>query len=97
MIPNSPCDALFEPLLISLKLPSVDEIVDQESTIMVYKTANNQATMYLNTLFNRVSSVTNRFISSPEVNLRPPRQKQNMDKTVLHAGGHGLQFVTKRL
>ena len=54
---------------------SVNEMVRQESTSMVYKPVNNQAPIYLTTLFNRVSSVTNRFIRSSEFNIRPPRPK----------------------
>ena len=59
IITDSPFDAPAEPLLKSLRLPSINEMLHQESTSMIYKTVNNQAPIYLTTLFNRVSSVTN--------------------------------------
>ena len=40
-----------------------------------YKAVNNQAPIYLTTLFNRVSSVTSRSLRNSELNIRPPRLK----------------------
>ena len=67
--------APVEPLLETLQLPSVKEMVHQESASMVYKAVNNQTPIYLTTLFNRVSSVTNRVLRNCELNIRPPRLK----------------------
>ena len=75
IITNSPYDAPAEPLLKSLGLPSVKEMVRQESASMVYKAVNKQTPIYPTTLFNRLSSVTNRFIRNSELNIRPPRLK----------------------
>ena len=75
IITNSPYDSPSEPLLKTLGLPSIKEVVHQESASMAYKTVNNQAPIYLTTLFNRVSSVTNRLLRNCELNIRPPRLK----------------------
>ena len=75
IITNSPYDAPAEPLLKSLGLPSVNNMIYQESASMVYKAVNNQAPIYLTTLFNRVSSVTSRSLRNSELNIRPPRLK----------------------
>ena len=75
IIANSSYDAPAEPLLKTLGLPSIKEMVHQESASMVYKAVNNQAPIYLTTLFNRVSSVTNRVLRNCELNIRPPRLK----------------------
>ena len=53
IIRNSPYDAPAEPLKI-LGLPSVNNIIYQESASMVYKAVNNQVPIYLTTLFNKV-------------------------------------------
>ena len=57
---------------------------------MVYKAVNNQARSYLTTLFDRVSSVTNRSLRNSKLNIRPPRLKQNIGKAVLHTGEGGM-------
>ena len=75
IIKISPNDAPTEPLLRSLGLPSVNEMVHRESTSIVYKTVNNQAPIYLTTLLNSVSSITNRFIRNSEVNIRRTQLK----------------------
>ena len=95
IITNSPYDAPAEPLLKSLGLPSVNNMIYQESASMVYKAVNNQAPIYLTTLFNRVSSVTSRSLRNSELNIRPPRLKLNMDKTVLHTEGpwFGIRYL----
>ena len=75
IITNSPYDAPAEPLLKSLGLPSINEMVHQESASMVYKAVNDQLPINLTTLFNRVSSVTNRSLRNSEFNIKPPRLK----------------------
>ena len=42
---------------------------------MVYKAINGQAPVYLSSLFNSTSAVTNRMLRNSNLNLRPPRMK----------------------
>ena len=48
-----PYDAQAEPLLRSLGLPSINDMIYQESVSLVYKAVNNQAPIYLTNLFNK--------------------------------------------
>ena len=93
---NSPYDAPAEFLLKSRGLPSINEMVHQESASMVYKAVNNQAAMYLTNLFNRVSSVTNLSLRNSELNIRLPRlnTKHGAKLLCIQGGGHGLEFAT---
>ena len=75
IITNSPYDASAEALLKSLGLPSINEMVHQESASTVYKTVNVQAPIYITSLFHRLSSVMNRSLRNSELNLAPPRLK----------------------
>ena len=54
IIINSFYEAPAEHLLKSLGLPSVNKMAHQKSASMVYKAVNNQAPIYLTTIFNRV-------------------------------------------
>ena len=75
MITDSPYDAPAKPLLRQLKLPSIAEMIREESASMVYKAINGQASTYLSSLFNSISAVTNRMLRNSNLNLRPPRMK----------------------
>ena len=72
---DSPYDAPAKPLLRQLRLPSIVEMIGQESTSMVFKAIIGQAPMYLSSLFNTISAVTNRMLRNSNLNLRPPRMK----------------------
>ena len=72
---DSPYDAPAKPLLRQLGLPSIAEMIRQESASMVYKAINGQAHTYLSSLFNGISTVTNRMLRNSNLNLRPPRMK----------------------
>ena len=76
----SPYNAQTSPLLKHLKLPSIQDMIQQETVGMVYKANNNQAPEYLSVLFNRVSAMTGRTISTDNINLRPPR----LNTTLVH-------------
>ena len=75
IITDSPYDAPAKPILRQLRLPSIAEMIRQESAGMVYKAINGQAPVYLSSLFNRISAVTNRMLRNSNLNLRPPRMK----------------------
>ena len=73
IITFSPYNAQTSPLLKHLKLPSIQDMIQQETVGMVYKAITNQAPEYLSVLFNRVSVMTGRAIRNANINLRPPR------------------------
>ena len=75
IITDSPFDAPAKPLLRHLRLPSIAELIRQKSVGMVYKAINGQAPVYLFSLFNRTSAVTNRMLRNSNLHLRPPRMK----------------------
>ena len=73
---DSPFDAPAKPLLRQLRLPSIAELIRQESAGMVYKAINGQAPVYLSSLSNSTSAVTNGMLRTSNLNLRPPRMKK---------------------
>ena len=75
IITDSPCDAPAEPLLRQLRLPSIAEMIRQESASMVFKAINDQAPPYLSSLFNSVCALTKRMLWNSKLNLRPSRMK----------------------
>ena len=81
---NSPYDTPVEPLIKILGLPSANDMIYQENPSMAYKAVDNQAQIYLTTLFNRFSSVTNKSLCNSELDIRPSRLKQDKNKTALH-------------
>ena len=72
---DSPYDAPAKPLLRQLILPSVAVMILQESGSMIYKAINGQTLLYLSSLFNSTSVVTNRMIRNSNLNLRTLRMK----------------------
>ena len=75
IITDSPYDAPAKPLLRQLRLPSIAEVIRQESASMVCKAINGQAPTYFSSLFISISAVTNRMLRNSNLNLRPPRMK----------------------
>ena len=62
---------------------------------MVYKAINGQAPLYLSSLFNSTSAVTNRMLRNSNLNLRPPRMKTTFGQnSFAYRGGGGLRFGT---
>ena len=97
IITNSPYDAPAEPFVKSLGLTSINETVHQKSASMVYKAVNNQAPIYLTTLFNAVSSVTKRSLRNSKLNVRPPRLNTKYEQHCFAyrgGGGHNLESAT---
>ena len=56
IIKFSPYNAKTSPLLTKLRLPGIQDMIQQETVGMVYKGINSQAPEYLSVLFNRVSA-----------------------------------------
>ena len=92
IITDSPYVVPAKPPLRQIGLPSIAEMIRQESASMVYKAINGQAPTYLSSLFNSISAVTNRMLRNSNLNLRPPRMEKNLGRTALHT--RGLRFGT---
>ena len=75
IIADSPYDAPPKPLLRQLRLPSIADMIRQESASMVYKAIYGQAPTYLSSLFNSISAATNRMLRNSNLYLRPSRMK----------------------
>ena len=71
IIKDSPHDAPAKPLLRKLRLPSIAEMIRQQSASMVYSAINGQALPYLSSLFNSISADANRMLRNSNFNLRP--------------------------
>ena len=98
IITGSPYDAPTEPLLRRPGLPNIQEMVYKESASMVYKAVRNKAPIYRTTLFNRVSSVTNRTLPSSKLNVRSPWLKIKHGQNCfahMRGRGHGLELIIK--
>ena len=80
IITDSPYDAPAKPLLIQFKLPSIAEMIRQESSSMVYRAINGQAPPYLSRLFNSISAVTTRMLRYSKLYLRHPRMTTKFGK-----------------
>ena len=75
IITNSEYDVSVGPLLKQLQLPSISDMIKQESVSMVYKALTAEAPIYLAEQFTRVSDITSRTLRSSDFSLRPPRLK----------------------
>ena len=63
------------PLLRQLQLPSISDMIMQESASMVYKALDAEAPLYLTEQFTRVSVIASRTLLGSNLSLRPPRLK----------------------
>ena len=72
IITYSPYNAQTNPLLKHLKLPSIQDMIQQETLGMVYKALNKQVPEYVSVLFDGVSAMKRRTICNVKINLRPP-------------------------
>ena len=77
IIANSGYDMFVGPLLRQLQLPSISDMIMQESASMVYKALNAEAPLYLTEQLTRVSDITIRTLRSSNLSLRPPRLKSS--------------------
>ena len=72
---NSPYDAPSLPLLRKLGWNPIKELVDIETTMIVYKSINNEAPNYLTSLFERLSQNTIRELRNTKTDLKMPLLK----------------------
>ena len=73
IITFSSCNPQTSPLLNQLRLPRIQDMIQQETVGMIYKRINNQTPEYLTVLFNRASAMTVRTIRNAQINLRTLR------------------------
>ena len=95
IITDSSYDAPAKPLLRQLRLPSIAEMIRQESASMVHKAINGQAPTYLSSLFNSTSAVTKIILRNSTLNLRPPRMKTKFgqNRFAYRGGGKDLELT----
>ena len=67
---NSPYDAPPQPLLEKLGWQSIRELINIETTMMVYRSINNEAPSYLTSLFERLSQNTVRELRNTKTDLK---------------------------
>ena len=72
IVTNSPYDASALPLIGSLGWLTIRELIDFETSKMVYKSLNALAPDYLRNLFQKVSEATNRQLRNSKTDLRLP-------------------------
>ena len=75
IITNSAYDVSVGPMLRQLKLPSISDMIKQESAGMVYKALNVETPLYYKEQFTRVSTITSRTFRGSKLRLWPPRLK----------------------
>ena len=67
---NSPYDAPSQPLLEKLGWQPIKELINIETTMMVYRSMNNEAPSYLTNLFERLSQNTVRELRNTKTDLK---------------------------
>ena len=72
IVTNSPYDASALPLIGSLGWLTIRELIDFETSKMVYKSLNALAPDYLRNLFQKVPEATNRQLRNSKTDLRLP-------------------------
>ena len=95
IIRNGTYNASVGPLLRQLQLPSISDMIKQESAGMVYKAVNAEAPIYLAGQFTRVSDITSRALRSSNLSGRPPRLKSRNGQTILIIKFYTLFYCVK--
>ena len=73
IIKNNAYDVSIGPLLTQLKIPSISDMITQESASMV--TIRHLMPRHLTEQFARVSTITSRALRGSHLSIRPPRLK----------------------
>ena len=72
---SSPYDEPSQPLLEKLGWQAIRELIDMETSTMVYRSINNEALDYLSTLFERLSQNTIKELQNTKTDLKLPLLK----------------------
>ena len=102
MIADSSYDAPAKQFLRQLRLPSIAEMMRQESASMVYTAIYGHTPPHFSSLFNSISAETNRMLRNSNLNLGSHEGKRNLGKTALPTWGlrfrtHCLMTVKQRI
>ena len=75
IITNSRFDTQSRPLIAELGWQTIEELIDNECKIMVFKSLNDLAPYYLCNLFTKISACSSHNLQSTETDLRLPKKK----------------------
>ena len=75
IITNSSFDTPSRPLIAELGWQTIEELIDNESKIMVFKSLNDLALQYLCNLFTKNSGCFSHNLRNTETDLRLPKKK----------------------
>ena len=75
IITNSSFDTPSRPLIAELGWQTIEELIDNESKIMVFKSLNDLAPQYLCNLFTKNSACSSHNLRNTETDLRLPKKK----------------------
>ena len=75
IITNSSFDTPSRPLITELGWKTVEELIENESKTMVFKSLNDLAPQYLCNLFTKNSACSSRSLRNTETDLRLPKKR----------------------
>ena len=87
IVTNSAYDASALPIIRKLGWPTVNELIESETSKMVYKLASDQAPIYLAEMFVRLSDICKRELRSTKTDLAVPRRKWAFGHSLLSLPG----------
>ena len=82
IVTNSSYDAPSKPLIEELGWKTIQELIQNESETMVFKSLNGLASQYMCNLFTKNSECSSHSLGNTELDLRLPLKKQQVDKNV---------------
>ena len=83
IITNSSFDTPSRPLITELGWKIIDELIDNETKTMVFKSLNDLAPQYLCNLFTKNSACSSRSLRNTETDLRLPKKRSANGKKML--------------
>ena len=87
IITNSSFDTPSRPLITELGWKTVEELIGNESTTMVFKSLNDLAPQYLCNLFTKNSACSSRILRNTETDLRLPKKRSANGQKMLFFPG----------
>ena len=72
---NSSFDTPSRPLITELGWKTIDELIDNETKAMVFKSLSDLAPQYLCNLFTKISACSSRSLRNTETDLRLPKKR----------------------
>ena len=87
IITNSSFDTPSRPLITELGWKTVEELIGNESKIMVFKSLNDLAPQYLCNLFTKNSACSSRSLRNTETDLRLPKKRSANGQKMLFFPG----------